>query len=125
MTSWKQSLTIEHYIVYKLYPKHRGQLLNVDQVNEVHDFISFRNPAYFPVIIAFDAKSSPFPAALYTGSSCPSIEPHVWWPSLNSHPINDQFIDLAVQLLTYPPPRLQLNTHLLFFNRRVSLNHWK
>ena len=97
----KQAITVEHLVAYKLHPKYRGTLLTDDQLASVNDYLASRNDSYIATLIAFDAKSNPFPA-VYFNDNAISVAPAIWWKGMKSYNVSEGFIDIATHLLTSP-----------------------
>ena len=60
-----------------------------------------KNPEFILTIIAYRAKSMPFPHSFFTESAI-ELHPVTWWKGVKSAEIPSEFIDIATQLLSAP-----------------------
>ena len=97
----KQALTPEHLVAYTIHPKYQGQLLNGDEMEIVNQWLMDKNPEFISTIIAYRAKSMPFPHSFFTESAI-ELHPVTWWKGVKSAEIPSEFIDIATQLLSAP-----------------------
>jgi len=83
-----------------LHPKYQGKLLCNNQVEEAKLWLKEKNPAYLQTVIAFEAKSSPFPGS-YFDEDATNINPLTWWLSVSRRiKLPDGMLQLLKQLHT-------------------------
>ena len=52
--------------------------------------------------MAYDAKSTPFPAVYMTKNAFKTALPIVWWKAMKLYAVPERFISMALHLLTSP-----------------------
>ena len=97
----KQVLTAEHFAAYKLHLVYRGEKLNSEQHQIVHDYLAERNADFIATLIAYEGESLPFPPA-YFKESARQVKPVIWWKGLRVFKVPDDFVNIAVKLLSAP-----------------------
>ena len=98
---FKQAIIPEHFTAYKLHPAYQGVKLSAGQLEIVNDFIVSKSPAFITELIAFQAKSTPYPAAFFNEAAL-RMDPVTWWKATKSSGVNSDFVDFVIRLLQAP-----------------------
>lgn len=101
LARFSKAILPEHLVAYTLHPKFQGEMLVAKQFEEVNNWIIAKNPSFIATFIAYQAKSSPFPASYFCDAAVqvPSV---TWWKALKTLGVPGDFIDMAIQLLEAP-----------------------
>ena len=98
---FKQAIIPEHFTAYKLHPAYQGVKLSAGQLEIVNDFIVSKSPAFITELIAFQTKSTPYPAAFFNEAAL-RMDPVTWWKATKSSGVNSDFVDFVIRLLQAP-----------------------
>ena len=95
----KQALTDAHLAAYLLHPQFRGEHLTVEQREKATKWICEKSPDFINTLIAFQAKSSPFPESFFATTT---VKPVNWWKAALGCGADPAFCTLAVRLMSAP-----------------------
>lgn len=98
---FKQAITTEHLTAYKLHPKYLGEKLSHEQSQIVSEYLLGKSEVNAEVLIAFEAKSAPFPAHYFTEKGR-QVPPTTWWKGAKNSAVPSVFVDTAINLLSCP-----------------------
>ena len=99
VTKWfRQAIIPEHFTAYKLHPAYQGVKLSAGQLEIVNDFIVSKSPAFITEEVAFQAKSTQYPAAFFNEAAL-RMDPVTWWKAAESNGVNSDFADFVIRLL--------------------------
>lgn len=98
---FKQAITTEHLVAYKLHPKYRGEKLTADQQEEVNNYLIQKDASFIESVISFQAKAAPFPPSFFTDNAINTV-PITWWKAVGSSGVNSDFVKFTCQLLSAP-----------------------
>ncbi len=94
-----QVITQAHLLANLIHPSFQGKLLSAEEVNNAMEYTNEKFPFLAPVIMKFQAKSSPFHAFKFSDSVTKCMSAVEWWRS-HSNVLDSDVISAAQQLLS-------------------------
>ena len=79
-----QAIRPFHMLAYMLHPLHNGKLLTTDQKKTARQWLIENHPSYLTTLIAYEAKSLPFPPSYFHESTIQTLNPITWWKGVQS-----------------------------------------
>ena len=95
----KQTLTIEHLVVYKLYPHYQGEHLTRKQMEKVCEYLITEDSSFVAILISYQAEAAPFPPSFFLEASI-NTNPTTRWKAVEKYGMPHDFVELAFQLLS-------------------------
>ncbi|KAK2166100.1 hypothetical protein LSH36_42g09129 [Paralvinella palmiformis] len=114
----KQAILPEHLTAYKLHPEYQGAKLSAAQTEVMNEFLVSKYPTFISELITFQAKSSPYPKAIFTEAAL-SIDTITWWNAMKPNGMNSDFV---VRLLHHLHQSNEFSQTLVKFTTKSGTN---